>query len=220
VPAALPWLAGLAVCVAWLVFARPAEPRPGSASLTQAAGGALVDALAHRLTGAVGLLMAVAALTRILTPLLAGAPVALDPELLRLELSLAAGPAGAVVSASAPEAFIAPWSRPPLDALRLAAALALLASLASRPSSSVTEPTTRQPALLALAGLTGCLMFGFMPEATAASLILGLLSVIAGLGQSNGPLARSPHLGLLATFFILLTTLALAPLTPAPPLVP
>ncbi len=220
VTASLPWLAGLAVFVAWLVFARPAEPQAGSPSPLRAAGGALLDQLAPRLTGAVALLMAVAAVTRVLTPLLAGAPVTLDPDQLRLELSLAAGPAGAVVSVSVPEAFVAPWSRPPLDALRLAVALALLASLASRPSSPLPELSTRHLALLALAGLTGCLMFGFMPEASAAALVLGLLSVIASLGQTDRPASRSPHLGLLATFVLLLLAVALAPLTPAPPLVP
>jgi hypothetical protein len=225
---ALPWLGVLALAVAWLLFARPTRdltPRP-EAPLSWAAG-AVLDQLAARLARTVATLMALAALVVVAWPLVTTTPVALDAEALRLELTLAAGSAGAVTAVSVPEAWVAPWSRGAFNVLRLALALGLLASFAPRgaaPRAGVARDERRSSSwravFLALAALTCAVAVGFLPEASAAAGLLGLLALVAGLGEGDRPGARAPHLGLIAAFVMLLVALALAPITPAQPLLP
>ncbi len=220
---AMPWLAGLAIMAAWLAFARPAEPspsvsdkpldpRPAPIRLARLAR------LARQVGPGVALLLVLFALLRLLGPLVAAEAVPLDLDAVRRALTLASGPAGAITEVAGPSAVLAPWSRPPLDALRLALGLGLLASFASRHASAVPSVAPRRPVLLALLGLTGALAVGFLPEGVGGAAIVGLMALVAEVGE--GPARRSAHVAILAAFLMLLFTLALAPITQAAPLLP
>jgi hypothetical protein len=230
------WLVVLALLAAWVSFAHlPLEtPETAPGGVTRPAQEALrghflrhLAATSHpNLTRAVALLIAAEAVAALLLPLGAGG-ITLDPEALRVHLTLASGPGGAVTSVGAPEAWLAPWSHGPWPALRLTLGLGLLATLASPapPTRHAAAPGLRGPRL-ALVGLLGVLALGFLTEAMAAVAVLGWLSTLDGAvgpdrrraphpvrpdaGAEGG--VRTRHLGLLGAFLLLTLALALAPL--------
>jgi hypothetical protein len=147
----------------------------------------------------------------------------IDVEMVREALNLRAGGDGAITALHIPEATFAPWSRAPLDGLRLVVALGLLILSLFQP---LQFHMTRTPAgmnaiHLALAALVvGFALGGLMPETSAAAFAIAFPALLAGRAGSTrldeGTPAtsppRAPQVAYLLALFVLLALVTLAPL--------
>lgn len=195
--------AALAIIAAWLGFARVGSER-----------------LRRGLFSATAIIAAVAAILAISLPLF-DAP-AIDPETIRLFLNHRAAGDGAILAVSLPEAHVAPWSRVPLDALRIVVAFGLLTLSLFQPSDFQVSrnPAGTNALQIALIGLVAAFGVGaMMPEVAAAAFAMLATALIAGRAggsplDTSGrlPLARAPHVVFLLALFALLAAIALAPL--------
>lgn len=198
-----PFLAVLAFGAAWLGFARLGSP-----------------SMRDRVMTVIGVLAFVSVVAAMVIPLFD--TFALDPELVRAELSLRAGSRGAVLAVAPTEASTALWSRPALDAVRVVLAAALISLTLDRtPHRARPEGDLR---FLLLATVCLAVAFGlgaFMPEAVAAAGILTLTAILtARSGREEparalrGSMSAAPHVAALIALFLLLVSVALAPVLP------
>lgn len=146
----------------------------------------------------------------------------LDPGRVREELSLRGAARGAVISMAPAEAAFAPWSRPPLDALRILLATALLSLTLDRAPDRPRPELDLRALLVATALLVVAFgLGGFMPEAVAGgAILLGAAAVAARRSRMEpepgprGAIPSGPHIAALIALFLLLLAVALAPIQP------
>lgn len=198
-----PFLAVLYLGAAWLGFARV-----GTAAMRQ------------RVWLIVASLALVSVLLATVLPLMER--FSIDPELLRAELSLRGGARGAVVSVAPAEARFAVWSRPPLDAVRIVLATALISLTLDRTPDRPRPELDLRAVLIALVLLVVAFgLGGFMPEAVAGGAMVMGAAVVAGRrarpDPEDGPrgaVPASPHIAALIALFLLILAVALAPIQP------
>jgi hypothetical protein len=144
----------------------------------------------------------------------------LDTDHVRETLSFRGAARGAVIAVAPAEATFAPWSRPPVDALRLLFATALLSLTLDRTPDRPRPELDLRSLLVAISLLVLAFgLGGFMPEAVAGgALILGAAAVAVRGSRAEpdpgprGSVPAGPHIAALIALFLLFLAVALAPI--------